>query len=94
MDFYIHIENTTRWRVIIMPHPHDDPKKYRHHRHGGGPLGLANGKAQKRKRLIRRFGPLPARAAARLAAAELAQLEAWGERVLEAAALEAVFAEG
>lgn len=55
---------------------------------------MANGKAQKRKRLIRRFGPLPAWAEAKLAGAEPAQLEAWGERVLEAATLEAVFAEG
>lgn len=47
-----------------------------------------------RKQLIRRFGPLPAWAEAKLAGAEPAQLEAWGEQVLEAAKLEAVFAEG
>jgi predicted transposase/invertase (TIGR01784 family) len=47
-----------------------------------------------RKLLIRRFGPLPGWAEAKLAGAEPAQLEAWGERVLEAATLEAVFAEG
>ncbi len=47
-----------------------------------------------RKQLIRRFGPLPAWAEAKLAGAEPAQLEVWGERVLEAATLEAVFAEG
>ena len=47
-----------------------------------------------RKLLIRRFGPLPGWAAAKLAGAEPAQLEVWGERVLEAATLEAVFAEG
>jgi predicted transposase/invertase (TIGR01784 family) len=47
-----------------------------------------------RKLLIRRFGPLPAWAEAKLAGAEPAQLEVWGERVLEAATLEAVFAEG
>jgi predicted transposase/invertase (TIGR01784 family) len=46
-----------------------------------------------RKLLIRRFGPLPAWAEAKLAGAEPAQLEGWGERVLEAATLEAVFAE-
>ena len=34
-----------------------------------------------RKQLIRRFGALPAWAEVKLAAAELAQLEAWGERV-------------
>jgi predicted transposase/invertase (TIGR01784 family) len=47
-----------------------------------------------RRLLIRRFGPLPAWAEAKLAGAEPAQLEVWGERVLEAATLEAVFAEG
>ena len=46
-----------------------------------------------RRQLIRRFGPLPAWAEARLTGAEPAQLEVWGERVLEAATLEAVFAE-
>jgi hypothetical protein len=46
-----------------------------------------------RKQLIRRFGPLPAWAEARLTGAEPAQLEVWGERVLEAATLEAVFVE-
>ncbi len=47
-----------------------------------------------RKQLIRRFGPLPAWAEAKLVGAEPVQLETWGERVLEAATLEAVFAEG
>jgi predicted transposase YdaD len=46
-----------------------------------------------RKLLIRRFGPLPAWAEAKLAGAEPAHLEVWGERVLEASTLEAVFAE-
>ncbi len=41
--------------------------------------------------LIRRFGTLPVWVEAKLAAAELAQLEAWGERVLEAATLEEIF---
>ena len=45
------------------------------------------------KALIRRFGPLPAWAEAKLAGAEPARLEAWVERVLEAATLAAVFAE-
>jgi hypothetical protein len=44
--------------------------------------------------LIHHFGPLPAWAKAKLAGAEPAQLEVWGERVLAAATLEAVFAEG
>ena len=37
---------------------------------------------------------MPAWAEAKLAGAELARLEAWVERVLEAATLAAVFAEG
>ena len=45
------------------------------------------------KLLIRRFGALPEWVEARLAAAEPAQLEIWGERVLEARSLEAVFTE-
>ena len=45
-----------------------------------------------RKLLIRRFGPLPAWVEAKLAGAEPARLEVWGERVLEAVTLEAVFA--
>jgi len=44
--------------------------------------------------LIRRFGVLPAWAKTKLAGAEPARLEVWGERVLEAVTLEAVFAEG
>ena len=45
-----------------------------------------------RKQLIRRFGVLPWWAEAKLAEAEPAQLEAWGERVLDAATLEEIFA--
>ena len=44
-----------------------------------------------RKQLIRRFKALPVWAEAKLAAAEPMQLEAWGERVLEAKTLEEVF---
>ena len=56
--------------------------------------GEARGEARLlRKQLIRRFGPLPGWVDAKLAAAESAQLEAWGERVLEAATLEAVLAD-
>ena len=47
-----------------------------------------------RKQLVRRFGPLPDWAERRLTDAEPAQLERWGERVLEAATLEAVLADG
>ena len=46
-----------------------------------------------RKLLIRRFGPLPAWAEGKLTGAEPARLEAWAERLLEAATLEAVFVE-
>lgn len=44
-----------------------------------------------RKQLIRRFGLLPEWVEAKLAAADSAQLEAWGERVLEAATLDEIF---
>ena len=47
-----------------------------------------------RRQLTRRFGPLPEWAERRLMDAEPAQLERWGERVLEAATLEAVLADG
>lgn len=43
------------------------------------------------KLLTRRFGALPEWVGAKLASAESAQLETWGERVLEAQSLEAVF---
>jgi predicted transposase YdaD len=46
-----------------------------------------------RRLLVRRFGALPAGVEAKLAGAEPAQLEVWGEWVLDAATLEAVFAE-
>jgi hypothetical protein len=45
------------------------------------------------RQLTCRFGPLPAWVEAQLQKAEAAQLEVWAERVLEAATLEAVFAE-
>ena len=41
--------------------------------------------------LIRRFGALPGWAEAKLAEAEPARLEAWGERVLDAVTLEEIF---
>jgi hypothetical protein len=44
-----------------------------------------------RRQLTRRFGPLPAWVEQRLEEASAAQLEAWAERVLEAARLEEVF---
>ena len=46
------------------------------------------------KLLERRFGPLPQAVTERLAAATEAQLEAWGEAVLSAPSLEAIFGEG
>ena len=56
--------------------------------------GEARGEARLlRKQLIRRFGALPAWVEAKLAPADSAQLEMWGERVLEARSLETVFAE-
>ena len=57
--------------------------------------GLLQGEALLLRRLlIRRFGPLPEWAERRLTDAEPAQLERWGERVLEAVTLEAVLADG
>ena len=45
-----------------------------------------------RRLLTRRFGPVPGWVEAKLAGAEPAQLELWGERLLDAPSLEAVFA--
>ncbi len=60
----------------------------------GEAKGRTEGEARLlRKLLVRRFGPLPAWAEARLTGAEPMRLEAWAERVLEAATLEAVFVE-
>ena len=54
--------------------------------------GLQQGESLLLRRLLtRRFGPLPEWAERRLKAAEPAQLEAWGERVLEVKTLEEVF---
>jgi flagellar biosynthesis/type III secretory pathway protein FliH len=44
------------------------------------------------RELARRFGPLPAPIVERIAAASPADLERWGDRVLDAVSLEAVFA--
>jgi hypothetical protein len=46
-----------------------------------------------RRQLTRRFGPVPGWVEAKLAGAEPAQLEVWGERVLDAPSLEGVFAQ-
>lgn len=43
--------------------------------------------------LTRRFGPLPAELAMRVQQASREQLMLWGDRVLDAASLEQVFAE-
>ena len=43
--------------------------------------------------LARRFGPLPLWAEAKLGQAGQSQLEAWADRVLDAATLEDMFAE-
>jgi predicted transposase YdaD len=46
--------------------------------------GKAEGKADSLERLLRhRFGPLPDRASARISAAELSQLDAWLDAVLD-----------
>ena len=55
--------------------------------------GEARGEARLlRKLLMRRFGSLPDWVELRLTETEPAQLETWGERVLEAQSLEDVFA--
>ena len=46
------------------------------------------------KQLERRFGPLPQAVTDRLVAATEAQLNAWGEAVLSAPSLDAIFGEG
>lgn len=44
-----------------------------------------------RRLLTRRFGPVPGWVEAKLVGAEPAQLELWGERLLDAPSLEAIF---
>jgi hypothetical protein len=54
--------------------------------------GRQEGEALLLQRLLaRRFGPLPAAIVERIAAASCADLERWGERVLDAASLDEVF---
>ncbi len=54
--------------------------------------GRQEGEALLLQRLLaRRFGPLPAAIVERIAAASPTELEQWGDRVLEAESLEAVF---
>ena len=56
--------------------------------------GIAKGEAKSLSRLLeRRFGPLPAAVKARIRKANLAQLDAWVDRVLDAKSLNAVFTE-
>jgi hypothetical protein len=47
-----------------------------------------------RRQLARRFGPLPEGVEARIDTADLATLEAWLDRVLDAESLAAVLQEG
>ena len=61
--------------------------------------GVRKGRMEGEARLLaklleRRFGPLPQVVTERLAAASETQLEAWGEAVLAASSLEAVFGDG
>ena len=58
----------------------------------GEARGIAKGEAMSLSRLLeRRFGPLPATVKARVGRANLAQLDAWIDRVLDAKSLGAVF---
>jgi len=57
--------------------------------------GISQGQiALLRRLLVQRFGPLPQWAEAQLNQAAPAQLELWGERLLDAERLEAIFSEG
>lgn len=54
--------------------------------------GMAKGEALLLQRLlVRRFGPLSNELLARIAAADVAQLDVWGDRVLDATSLDEVF---
>ena len=54
--------------------------------------GISKGEALLLQRqLVRRFGALPSDVVGQIAAANAAQLELWGDRVLDAASLEEVF---
>ncbi len=56
--------------------------------------GMLRGEAKLlRRQLFRRFGPLPASIETRLDTASEAELEAWGERLLDSTSLAEVFAE-
>ena len=59
----------------------------------GEARGLAKGEAKSLIRLLeRRFGPLPAAVRSRIDGADLTQLDAWIDRVLDAKSLDAMFA--
>lgn len=61
-------------------------------RREGRQEGRQEGEARLLRRLlVRRFGAVPEWVEAKLAGASLAELEAWGERVLDTKTLEAVF---
>ena len=56
--------------------------------------GIPRGEAKLlRRQLARRFGPIPAWVEARLDGADEAELEGWGERLLDSGCLEDVFAD-
>ena len=55
--------------------------------------GRAEGSARLLVRLLtKRFGPLPTETAARIHSATIAELDRWGERLLDARTLAEVFA--
>ncbi len=75
-------------------------KGFQEGRQEGEVLGVARGKAEGRqegeqvllqKLLTKRFGPLPAEVLEQLACASTEQIEAWADRVLDAASLDEVF---
>ena len=59
----------------------------------GRAQGRAEGKAETLERvLVKRFGKIPSSYRAAMASADVAQLDAWIERAIDAGSIEAVFA--
>lgn len=63
-------------------------------RKAGRQEGRKEGEALLLQRLLgKRFGPLPSAIVERIASASAAQIETWGERVLDAGSLDEVFSD-
>lgn len=83
------------WRPIPTPSPWRGERTWRPWPSGlekGIVQGIPRGESRLlRRQLARRFGPLPGWVEARLTQVSTSELETWGERVLDAAKLDAVF---